>query len=321
MNSVEPIIPYLPKIQSLRHILLIFIDGLGLGEDDSAKNPCSRNGFAYFSHFAEEDFPKSMQSNGVVVGLDATLGVPGLPQSATGQTALLTGINASAILGRHMNGFPNQRLRDVIAEHSILKRFVEMNLKAAFLNTFRPPFFDYNPFDIIRHLSVTSVTNLYAGLPFFNLDDLRQERSVYQDMSNHSLREKGFDVPIFTPEKAGEIIGTQSQEYHFSFYEYFQTDFAGHSQDMKRALREIEKLDRFLNTLLTTVNLTSTLIIVTSDHGNIEDLSVKGHTTNLAMTMLFGCGVSTVLPHLHSIQDITPVILSLARSSFSSNRA
>jgi 2,3-bisphosphoglycerate-independent phosphoglycerate mutase len=293
------------------NILFIFIDGLGIGDNDPAKNPCADPGLRFFNHFLDDNFPKRIEPRGWILGLDATLGIKGLPQSATGQTALLTGVNASALLGRHLNGLPNQRLREVIAGHSLFKHFVDAGRPAAFLNTFRPPFFDYDPHVIIRHLSVTSVANLYAGLPFFNLDDLQQERSVYQDMTNHSLRELGFEVPIFSPQKAGMIIGRQSQAYHFSLYEYFQTDFAGHSRDMKRAKDELFKLDFFLASVLETVDLNSTVIIVTSDHGNIEDLSFKGHSRNPALTLLFGRGADQLIPSLKSIVDVFPAILSL----------
>ena len=54
--------------------------------------------------------------------VDACLGVPGLPQSATGQTALFTGVNAPALVGDHVTAFPTTPLRRVIAEHSLLNR-------------------------------------------------------------------------------------------------------------------------------------------------------------------------------------------------------
>ncbi len=305
----------IPTFASPAHILLVFIDGLGIGENDPTINPCTEPGLRFFRHFADETFPKRLDPLGFALGLDATLGVKGLPQSATGQTALLTSINASKLLGRHLNGLPNQLLREVIAEHSVFKQVTQAGLRAAFLNAFRPPFFDYNPYDIIRRLSVSSVANLYAGLPFFDLDDLRNERSVYQDMTNQSLQELGFDVPLFSPEKAGAIIGRQSQAYHFSMYEYFQTDFAGHSKDLERAKGELFKLDRFLAALLDSVDLRKTLVVVTSDHGNIEDLSFKGHTRNPAMTLLFGHGSQNLLPALRSILDITPAFLSLIKAA------
>jgi hypothetical protein len=66
-------------------------------------------------------------------GLDASLGVPGLPQSATGQTSILTGVNAPAEMGRHISGFPGPTLRRILFEHSVLKRIRERGLSAKYL--------------------------------------------------------------------------------------------------------------------------------------------------------------------------------------------
>jgi hypothetical protein len=291
------------------HILFIFIDGLGIGHDFADSNPCRLAGLKFFNHFQAERYPKRVGS-GYAIGLDATLGVDGLPQSATGQTALLTGVNAAAFLGRHLSGFPNENLRGLIAEHSILKKFVQMGHKAAFLNTFRPPFFDYDPYDIIRHLSATTVTNLYAGLPFFGIADLLAERSVYQDLTNESLIKKAFRVPRYSPEKAGEIVGRQAQNYRFCLFEYFQTDRAGHSQDLSRARAELIKLEAFLDAVLANVDLFTTLVLVASDHGNIEDLSVKSHTRNPVLALLFGRGRENFLEDCRGITDFYPVLLS-----------
>ena len=46
-----------------------------------------------------------------LAALDASLEVEGLPQSATGQTTLFTGVNAAAAVGRHVSAFPGPRLR------------------------------------------------------------------------------------------------------------------------------------------------------------------------------------------------------------------
>lgn len=295
---------------TLEHVLMLFVDGLGIGEASAAINPCTQSP-GLFYHFLGENFPKKIAHDGYAVGLDANLNWPGLPQSATGQTALLTGINASQRLGRHLNGFPNQALRDVIAERSILKMFVGKGLQAVFLNTFRPPFFDYNPQDIIAHLSATSLANLAAGLPFFNMEDLIAERSIYQDITGEALREKGFDAPQFSPEKAGEIIGRRSQFYQFALYEYFQTDKAGHHQDFTHASVILKRLEDFVGAVLSNVDLKNTFVILTSDHGNIEDLSWRGHTRNPAMTLLFGAGAQQAAHQLTSILDVYPFILSL----------
>ena len=293
----------------LQHILLLFVDGLGIGPHNLETNPCCHADFRLLHHCQDAAFPYSFEPQGLAMGIDATLGVDGLPQSATGQTALLTGVNAAKALGRHLNAFPNQALRKIIAEYNLLKRFTDHGYRAAFLNTFRPPFFDYDPFAIINHLAVTTVSNLYAGLRFFDLDDLRAGRSVYQDITGESLREHGFDVPLYSPRQAGEIIGRACQQYAFTIFEYFQTDVAGHSRDFQRAHSVLTRLEDFLSAILATVDLATTLVLVASDHGNIEDLSFKGHTRNPAMTLLFGCGREEIAARLHTLTDVAPALL------------
>jgi len=292
-------------------VLMIFVDGLGIGRFDSSANPCSHPDLSFFNNFSDQERSAPVPFDGMVLGLDATLGLPGLPQSATGQTALLTGVNAAALLGRHLNGFPNGKLREVIAQHSLLKAVRERGRSAAFINAFRPPFFDYDPFQIIRYLSVTSVCNLYAGLRFFDLDDLRARRCIYQDYTNEALRRRGHDVPLFSPQEAGSILGTQAAAYDFCLYEYFQTDRAGHAQDMQLATHLLRSLEQFLAAALARVDLAETLVVLTSDHGNIEDLSVKGHTRNLAMTLVWGREKEAFASGLGSILEVTPRILYL----------
>ncbi|MBN2410065.1 hypothetical protein JXQ31_00140 [candidate division KSB1 bacterium] len=299
------------KTDKPKRIILLFIDGLGIGGNDPRKNPCTREELYFFRNTLDENFPRQLKPDGVAFGLDANLGVPGLPQSATGQTALFTGVNAPELLGRHLNHRPNEKLRQVIREHSIFRRLTEKGKTTAFLNGFRPPFFDIDPEEIIHYLSVTSCMNMFAGQKFFDLEDLWAERCVYQDMSGDDLRSRGFDAPVFTPAKAGEIIARQSLNYDLSLYEYFQTDFAGHSLDMQRAVKEMFKIEEFLSSLLQNVDLTETMVLLTSDHGNIEDISFKGHTRNPAMTLAFGLGREELFHSATSIMDVAGVVEGL----------
>ncbi|MBI2247843.1 MAG: metalloenzyme, partial [Armatimonadetes bacterium] len=76
-------------------MLLFFVDGLGLGPDDAeinpvvaARTPCLE-GLLGRKMTAPSDVIKN--DGALLVPTDATLGIDGLPQSATGQTALLTG--------------------------------------------------------------------------------------------------------------------------------------------------------------------------------------------------------------------------------------
>ena len=106
---------------------------------------------------------------------DSTLGVPGLPQSATGQTAILTGRNGAKVLGRHHNAYPPQPLRELIARDSILKRVVDRGYTATFANAFTPEYFRLVAEGKRRH-SVTTEVTLAAGLPLRQLEDLQGGR-------------------------------------------------------------------------------------------------------------------------------------------------
>jgi len=67
-------------------ILLILVDGIGLGDQEPDKNPMAVARTRWFQCFRDHI---SSVNGRLVIPTDASLGVPGLPQSATGQTALL----------------------------------------------------------------------------------------------------------------------------------------------------------------------------------------------------------------------------------------
>ena len=289
------------------HVVFIFVDGLGIGEKKPEYNPCTTDESGIFANFLDKPDNK-IPFEGICIPVDATLGVPDLPQSATGQTTLLTGENAAKLLGSHKSGFPNKPLRELLKQKSLLKQVRETGKNAAFINAFRPIFFKLD--DRLKWLlSTTTVANLAAGLPFFALEDIVARRSIYQDFTNKDLIRRGFEVPEFTPEEAGEILAEQAENYDFLLYEYFKTDRAGHSQDFERASKEIGKLGRFLVRFLSKIDLKKTQVILTSDHGNIEDLRVNTHTRNPAMTLLWGPLKEQWSQVISSLTDVTPAIL------------
>ena len=295
-------------------VVLIFIDGLGLGPDDARVNPCLREGLRLLACCEDGNGAVSTDDGGFLIPTEATLGVEGLPQSATGQTTLFTGINGSKRLGRHLQGYPNEMLRSILRDHSILKQVKDRGLRAAFINAYRPLFFQLKEKTRWR-LSTTTVATLSAGLPFFRVEDIGLRRSIYHDFTNESLIARGFDVPRFSAEEAGRVLGDASRDFDFLLYEYFMTDRAGHSQNMERAYGVLEGLGRFLAAFLEEVDLTETLVVLTSDHGNVEDLSVKTHTRNRVMTRLWGRGAEEVKDRIRSLEDVTPAILYMLASN------
>ncbi len=271
-----------------RRVLLFFIDGIGVGSDDPDRNPLATGAYPTL-RLTETQTPMArIGPPREARGLDAGLGVAGLPQSATGQTAILTGINAPATLGHHASGFPGPTLRRILFEHSLMKQIRERGLSATFLNAFRPEYFEMPHAQ--RRLSATSLATLASGARFRSWEDLVEGRAVTHDLTHWRVRERGYDLPMRTPEEAGEIIAAEAMRNDFSLFEYFETDRAGHAQDRSRAMRCLEDLHRALETVLARADLTKLAVLVVSDHGNLEDMSVATHTKNPALFAAWGPG-------------------------------
>jgi 2,3-bisphosphoglycerate-independent phosphoglycerate mutase len=294
-------------------VALLFVDGFGWGPDDPATNPCATYGGRLlrlpFPPPPGAGEPVRLESGAWAVALDACLGVAGLPQSATGQTTLLTGVNAAAVQGRHLSGFPGPTLRAVLLEHSLLKRLREAGRRPVFFNTFRSPFFSW-PRERQLRMSATTIANLAADLPFFDVPDMAAGRSLYQDFTGEELRGLGYDVPVLTPAEAGACLARNVPEYDFLLYEYFRTDKAAHTGDRTAVEAELRRLDEFLGAVLAGLP-SDTLLLWCSDHGNLEDATTTTHTRNPLPLLAWGPGARDFVTGLASLDEVAPAVLGV----------
>ncbi len=290
-------------------LLLIFVDGLGVGQNDPRVNPCAHPGLRIFNRFAGAESP-ALPFAGLWKGIDARLGVAGLPQSATGQTAFMTGTNAGEYLGRHLNGRPSPTLRTLLQSGNLFSAIQERNLRTAFLNAYRPEWFVIDSALQQRFSSVTTVSVASAGLSFFSLDDVRLGRAVYQEFSHALLQQRGIGMASMTAPEAARVLHTAAQRYDFAMFEYFQTDKVAHSRSMPQAVAELRKLERFLLTLLGCADLQCETILLISDHGNIEDLSVKTHTPNPALALFWGLHAAFLYERINALPDVFHAVLA-----------
>jgi uncharacterized protein YeeX (DUF496 family) len=287
-------------------VLLFFIDGLGIGKREETNPLAKIKNIEPLAHFQNEK--SEIIFDGVLTATDARLGIEGRPQSASGQTTILTGINAPKLLGFHKQGFPNQTLRDVIADNSVFLRLKRRNIEPnVFANAYTPQFFQIVP----RWKSATTCAMEAVDLPFRRLSDLLGRKAVFHDFTNHSLIEKGFVVPIFSPAEAGEILAQLVRAHRFTLYEHFITDKIGHAQDFQRAEKHLPQLAEFIRQVLRKIDLETMTVILTSDHGNLEDLSIRNHTLNDVPTIVWGKNRREVSKRIKDLTDITPTILSL----------
>jgi hypothetical protein len=279
-------------------VALLFIDGVGVGERDPAFNPLAR-GELLLSQFA--DGSGTPLPGGSLTLLETTFGVPGRPQSATNQTALLTGEPAPRLVGRHILGYPNPALREILLRSSVVKRLRAAGRTATFANGYPVGYLAAlglphpagEPPEVVippraRHRLKASATTLAfaAGeVPLRTLGQLRAGEALAHDVTGARGRARGLDIPLRTPEEAAEIFWRAAKGNDFTLFEHFLADEAGHARDMALAESSLATFDAFARAVLA-LRPADTRVLICSDHGNAEDLRIRNHT--LAPVALLG---------------------------------
>jgi len=285
-------------------VLLFFIDGLGIGSRGPF-NPLDGLDDAEPLAIFRDEQPVTI-FDGIIVPTDACLGIEGRPQSASGQTTILTGINVPATLGYHKQGFPNSAMLEILREHSIFLQLTRAGIEPiTFANTYTQKFFDERP----RWVSATTAAVEAAGLSFRTFTDLKAGDAVYQDFTNALLIARGEQVEPRTVDEAAVVLARIVGENRFTLYEYFITDKVGHAQDMQTARMVLRNLARLIREVLAGIDLHHTSVILTSDHGNIEDLSSRNHTLNPIPTIVWGANKERIANRIENLADITPAIV------------
>lgn len=287
-------------------VLLFFIDGLGIGKRGPS-NPLDNLPDAAPLAVFQDETPETFLE-GIVVPTDPRLGVEGRPQSASGQTTILTGVNAPATIGYHKQGFPNKPLLEIIGQHSIFRQLGEAGVEpVTFANAYTSGFFSERP----RWISATTAAVEAASLRFRTMDDVRNDNAVFMDYTNRILIERGEDVAPRTEQEAATVLARIVGQNRFTLYEYFITDKAGHAQDFELAKTILTSLALFIRELLIKLDLERTTVILTSDHGNIEDLSSRNHTLHAVPTIVWGAQRERIATSIRNLADITPAIVAL----------
>jgi 2,3-bisphosphoglycerate-independent phosphoglycerate mutase len=302
-------------------VLFIFLDGVGLGDDDVRYNPFLSARIPVIRELLGGALP-TLSNAGLSTsaaslrGLDATLGVAGLPQSGTGQTALLTGVNAPAIFGSHSGPFVPVRLRKVVATQSFLAIARTAGHSVAFANAY--------PEELLKLVTSESdverlpgplragppLAAFGAGLLTRATPDLMRGEAVATEITNGGWIERLLraDLPLVSPATAGQNLARIAGAHDLTFFAHYATDEAGHTADDERAVKALERVDEFVGGVIATLPA-DVVMVIASDHGNIEDTR-GGHTRNPAFCLVMGSGHEVVANRLHQLTDVPESVLS-----------
>ena len=291
---------------------MLFLDGVGAGALDPSVNPLARARLPALTWLAGGQLPDGVRLSSSMLMLDATLGVEGLPQSGTGQTALFTGTNAAQLIGKHFGPWAHSALHPVIEQQSILRHLHRQGWRTCFANAFPQRFFDFALRRRSR-LTVTTLSCLGAGTRLRDAADLATARALSADITGEGWHRLGYEaIPRRDPGAAGSVLARLSEEFGFVLFEYWAPDHAGHARDMAQAVDVLEKFDALLVGILEGIDLARTLLVITSDHGNIEDLSTKSHTRNPVPLIASGAGAAALFRTLRGSAPTLPALSAVA---------
>jgi len=237
--------------------------------------------------------------------MDALMGVPGLPQSGTGQVSILTGRNAPELLGRHFGPWPPVRLRSLLRDDNVLRSAVTAGAEVIFANAYPR---GYPAGLSTRLVAAPPLAALGAGLALRDHEDLAAGRAIASEIVNDGWRtHMGFHrLPVASEQEAGATLASLATEADLTFFAHYRTDLEGHRGGMRGAVDALERVDRFLAGILGAL-AQDTLLLMVSDHGNIEDVRV-GHTRNPVLGGLFGASLPRS-EDLRTLPDIAPFVL------------
>ncbi|MEI6290512.1 MAG: hypothetical protein WCP19_08775 [Chloroflexota bacterium] len=274
-------------------VLFIFLDGVGLGSNDALINPLVNANMPNLQNllngrkliFSSAPYSGKQAS---LLAIDANLGVSGIPQSATGQAVLLTGKNVPELIGYHYGPKPDKATAQTLADGGIFGTLLKLGKSAALLNAYPPGYFSGINSGKRMYSSIPlAVVN--SGLPLFTLEDLINQNAISADFTGEGWVEKMAikDIPVKSKFDAGTFLIGLSQKYDFAFFEYWLTDYEGHGQNIESSIKLLEDLDIIIGGILSGIN-DNDVLIITSDHGNLEDLSTRRHTSNPVPLIVIG---------------------------------
>ena len=295
-----------------RFIHLFFLDGVGLGGDDPTVNPFVTAHLPHLTGLLGAGWYTTRQpiitQRASLVPTNANLNMPHKPQSATGQATILTGRNVPELVGEHYGPKPNPAVQAVIAEGTLFKEVVDAGGQAALITPYPQGYFDAVARGK-RLLSAVPLAAVEAGLSLMTADDLRNGRAVSPGFTGQGWHDHlGYtDIPLLTLDEAGRHIAQIATRYQFSFFEHWPSDRAGHRGSLADAAAHLEMIDAVLGGLLAAWDDQNGLLILTSDHGNIEEKDQRQHTRNPVPTLLVGAGHAELAAQIVDLRDIAKV--------------
>lgn len=301
----------------MARVLFLFIDGVGLGDDDPKRNPFSSARLPTLETLLDDrrliaSSAPYEGSKATLLSVDARMGVDGRPQSATGQATILTGKNVPALIGSHYGPKPNPPIAEILEGYNLFSEVKRRGGEAGLLNAYPPRYFE-SIYSRRRIYAAIPLAVRAAGLELMTAEDLQAKRALSADFTGAGwAAQPDFPpAPIYLPAEAGALLAQLSLNYRLAWFDFWPTDYAGHRGSLAQGISLLETFDAVLQGLIDAWSDRQDLIVITSDHGNLEDLDRRGHTLNPVPALLIGPRPlrRQFSKGVHDLSDIAPSVL------------
>lgn len=268
----------------------LMLDGVGITNfhdqhpfQNQVTPTLTKLGISSVKHVSETEF--------VSHPIDATLGVEGLPQSGTGQTTLLTGVNAAKVMGRHYGPWPGPSLKPLL-EQSLPVQLFKAGLTVRLANHYPERYLEAIESGK-RKLNAIAYAMTLAGAKL----------------------EHGIPPMLTNPENSNgtslEQVKVWGEEFmrgqaNLTIFDAWWSDHLGHHGSLLEAQDHVRRLEAFVSGALE-ARADDTLFLVTSDHGNFEDVGIKTHTFAPVPLVAIGRGAL----EFKNVTDLTGVAPAL----------
>lgn len=282
--------------------LVLFLDGIGVGRDDPEVNPFAVEGIRRLAPLAG----RTPTDGAAFRGLDATLGIPGLPQSATGQATLFTGVNAAAAIGRHQTGLPGPSLWPLLETESLFLKLERAGKRPTFANAYPRSYFEARR----RRFGATTRVVMASTSRLRTIEeDEPRDAALPHDFTGEWLEARGIPSRRRDARGAAAVLAGLLEGHDLVLYEYFLTDLAAHRGTREQRFDQAQRVEALVDACVAGIDLARHCVAVVSDHGNLEEVDHERHTLNPAPLLAWGRGAEAFVERVTGMTELTPALV------------
>ncbi|MGB7341531.1 MAG: hypothetical protein WBC91_21720 [Phototrophicaceae bacterium] len=295
-----------------KHILFIFVDGIGIGNHNPDVNPFSVADMPTLTGLTDNQrwvtgIERYSTERTVFIPTDPRMGVEGRPQSGSSQATIVTGKNVPEMLGRHYGPLPNKPIRALLDDTNFFTTVRQQGDTAALISAY-PPQRLAGINSGKRLPSSIQYAAIASGQRLWSTDEVMAGTAMTPEYTGQPWRDhlNISDIPTYDPFVAGQKMVEISRNYRFAFHSNWMTDYVGHRGTLEQAVSMLETFEGVMAGVLDAWDDDEGLVIFTSDHGNMEDMSHGKHTEQDVPTLIIGKGKDEFADNFSQLRDFVP---------------